>query len=264
MILRSVNKLVPLLFLLLAVGCTAKLPRTVPVSGDDFVQVQSRWAGFVEQGGPDAIDSDVRLGWQAYGKHAFYSATLLAAAPSFLRFALVDPLGRPLLLLVTDGTTFTLADNRNGQGYTGNLDSDFIRDYLPGAVSGRDIFSLLSGRAGDGAMEIVSARRAEKGELFWYETLSADGGRQMFGLGPNHLRRHLFLDALDRIILDVQYSGYSAAPEQNGWPGTIRLEGKGLAASFTVDFTQFYGFSLPDPKIFALRIPAHFTVHEVQ
>ncbi len=264
MILQTAKRLVLLVLLLLAVGCTAKLPRTISVSGDDLAQVQSRWARFVEQRCPDAIDSDIRLGWQAYGRHEYYSATLQAAVPSFLRFAVVDPLGRPVLLLVSDGTTFTLVDNRSAQGYTGRLDSDFIREYLPDTTAGRDIFFLLNGRAGTDIMEVVSARRAVQGNLFWYETVSVDGGRHMFGLGPNHLRRHLFLDALNKVILDVQYIAYSAAPGQCGWPGTIRLEGEDLKASFTLEVTKIYGFSPPDPKIFELQIPAHFTVREVQ
>ncbi len=253
-----------MVFLLLLVGCAAKLPRTVSVSGDELVQVQNRWASFLKQSCPLAVDSDVRIGWQAYGRHEFYSATLQAAAPSFLRFAVVDPLGRPVLLLVSDGTTFTLADNRNAQGYTGRLDSDFIHEYLPREVSRRDIFSLLSGRAGGDAMEVVSARRAEDGELFWYETVSTDGSRHLIGLGPNHLRRHLFLDTLQRVVLDVQYSDYPAASEQCGWPGAIRMDGEDLAAEFTLEFTKLYGFTQPDPQLFQLQIPPHFTTQEVQ
>ena len=234
------------------------------VGGDELARVENRWSGFVGQVCPDAVDSDVRIGWQAYGKREFYSATLQAAAPSFLRFAVVDPLGRPVLLLVSNGETFTLADNRNAEAYTGRLDSDFMHKYLPGVISGRDLFALLSGRIEPGAMEVVSARRAEQGELFWYETVSSDGSRHMIGLGPQHLRRHLFLDRSGGIVLDVEYSGYTATPDQCGWPGTIGVEGDDLAASLTLEYTKIYGFRPQNPQLFELRIPSHFSTRQVE
>ena len=250
--------------LLLVSGCASKLPRTVAVSGPDLEVVQERLSRFFEQSCVMAIDSDVRLGWRAYGRNETYPATLLATFPASVRFAIVDPLGRPLLLLITNGETFTLADNRRGEGYTGRLDSDFIRRYLPDSISGDDLFSWINGRIKLQGVQVLSARRAEDGELFWYELDYGDRLIHLVALDRDHLSRHLVLDEEDAIIFDVRYSGYAATSKQCGWPGKIVVTGEALAADFTLDFTRVYSFSALQQHLFQLQLPSHFTVHEVK
>ena len=251
-------------YLLLMSGCASKLPQTVAVSGSDLEVVQERLNHFLDQSCVTAFDSDVRLGWQAYGQKETYSATLLATFPASLRFAVVDPLGRPMLLLVINGNTFTLADNIEGEGYTGRLDSDFIRRYLPEGISGDVLFFWISGRIRQQGLQVLSARRAEEGELFWYEIDYGDRLIHLLGLDRDHLIRHLVLDEEDTVIFDVQYSGYSATPEECIWPGKIVVTGEALAADFTLDFTRIYSFSPLQEQLFQLQLPPHFTVREVK
>ncbi len=256
---------ISLIFCLLFVsGCASKLPRTVAVSGPNLEVVQDRLNRFLDQSCVTAIDSDVRLGWQAYGQQETYPATLLSTFPAYLRFAVVDPLGRPLLLLAITGNTFTLADNREAEGYTGLLDSDFIHQYLPVGISGDDLFFWISGRVRQQGLQVLSARRAEDGELFWYEIDYGDRLIHLLGLDRDHLSRHLVLDEEDTVIFDVQYSGYSATPEECNWPGKIVVTGEALAADFILDFTRIYSFSPLQEHLFQLQLPPHFMVREVK
>ena len=250
--------------LLLVGGCGSKLPRTVAVSGSDLDQVQSRLTRFFDQSCVTAIDSDVRLGWQAYGQLETYPATLQATAPAFLRFAVVDPLGRPLLLLASNGSTFVFADNRKGIGYTGMADSDFIHQYLPEGIAANNLFFWLSGRIRQDGLQILSARRAEDGPLFWYEIDSGDRLIHLLGLDQGHLSRHLVLDEDDTILFDAQYSEYLNTTKDCDWPGKIVVTGDALAAAFTLEFTKTYSFSPLDDQLFQLRLPPHFAVRNVQ
>lgn len=249
--------------LLLISGCGSKLPKTISVSGPELVFVQDRLDRFLEQSCVTAVDSDVRLGWKAYGQMETYPATLQAAAPGFLRFAVVDPLGRALLLLASNGTSFVLADNRKGLGYTGLADSEFIRRYLPEAIGGRDLFFWLSGRIRSD-MQVLSSRKDEKGELFWYEIDYGDRLIHLLALGPDNLSRHLVLDDRDTILFDANYSGYTATTRDCDWPGKITASGEALAADFTLEFIRIYSFSPLDEQLFQLQLPPHFTVRNVQ
>lgn len=250
--------------LLLTGGCGSKLPRTVAVSGPDLDLVQSRLTRFFDRSCVKAIDSDVRLGWQAYGQLETYPATLQAASPAFLRFAVVDPLGRPLLLLASNGSTFTLADNRKGAGYTGMLDSDFIHQYLPEGIAAYDLFFWLSGRIQQDSLQVLSARKAEDGPLFWYEIDYGDRLMHLLGIDRDHLIRHLVLDEDDTVLFDAQYSGYLDTIEDCDWPGRIVISGEGLAAAFTLEFTKMYSFTPLDDQLFQLQLPPHFALRRVQ
>ena len=48
--------------------------------------------------------------------------------PSSFRYAMVDPLGRSLFIMVTDGYTFTMVYNREAKAVTGSTASRFWRD----------------------------------------------------------------------------------------------------------------------------------------
>ncbi len=250
--------------LLVLGGCAAQLPRTVAVSGPELVRAEQRLAAFLDQSCVSSIDSDVRLGWQAYGRRQTYAGTLLAAAPASVRFSVIDPLGRPLLILVVNGNSFKLADNREGKGYRGRLDSAFIRQYLPDAISADDLFSWFSGRIRVQGMQILSSRRATDGELYWYELEYGDRLIHLIGLDRSTLRRHLVLDERDTVLFDVQYSDYAATSRDCEWPGTIVVSGDELAADFRLDFSRLYGFSPLKQDLFQLELPPHFTVVDVE
>lgn len=249
-------------FFLLLSGCAPKLPQTVAVSGHELEIGQSGLNRFLQQPCVTAIDSDVRLQWQVYGHQETYPATLLAATPSFLRFAIVDPLGRSLMLLAADGSSFTLADNRKGIGYTGQMESDFIYKYLPYGISGKDVFYWLSGRIRSNGMQILSTRKGKDDTFFWYEVDYGDRLIHLLGVDGDLLNRHLVLDG-ETILYDVQYSGYTDTTAECRWPGKIVITGERLTTDLTLEFTKTYSFSPLSEKLFQLRLPSHFTVHAV-
>ena len=252
--------------LFLAGGCASRLPRTLDVNGSELDRGQAILSRFLKKPCASAVDADVRLAWQAYGQQGKYPATLQAMVPSFLRLAVVDPLGRPVVLLVTDGRTFSLADNRHAEGSVGSMDADFIQKYLPSGIFSHDLFLWLSGRIPTRGLQVLSIRKAEQGALFWYEINYGDRMVHLVGLNRKYLVRHLILDEKKRIIADVRYSNYSdpAEIEQYAWPGKIEISGKNSAAVLSLEFTRIYGFSPLQKKNFHLQFPEYFTVRRVQ
>ncbi len=260
-------------------GCGPKLPATVQVSGQELDLVKARLARFLDQSCVTAVDSDVRLQYRPLvGSGQDWSATLLAASPDQLRFAVVDPLSRPLLLLVSSGDTFTLVDNRKGVAYRGNIDSGFIRKYLPKGFDLHDLFFWLSGGIRqDGAMRLRSAKKAKQGTAYWYEfgyEFGYELGDKVENCGARtHLlaldsedgrvvvRHHLLLDKERSVLFEARYSGYHATREECGWPGRVEINTD--AADFSVEFKKLYSFSPFESSLFQLSLPPHFIVEEI-
>ena len=93
-----------------------------------------------------SLDADVTMEWQMYGKTEKIPGLLQLQSPSFLRYSVVDPIGRQLLILVSDGSSFTLVDNRKAKALTGQVESNFWNKYIPGFIVPKDYISWLTGR----------------------------------------------------------------------------------------------------------------------
>lgn len=253
------------LAILLLGGCAVKLPQTEQLGGADLEDATERLNLFLDQSCVAAVESDVTLSWAAYGQKDRYAASLQAAAPASLRLSLNDPLGRPLLLLGTDGKTFTLADNRKAVGYTGSTDLRFVRRFLPAFIPTDDLFLWLSARVRPDAMRRAAARVDAEGRIWWHG--GSPDGKTVHILAfdrQNHLSRHLVADqTTNEILFEADYSGYQSTNKDCAWPGRISFTGKALEADYAIQFEELFGFSPIDKKRFQISLPPHFTRKEM-
>ncbi len=251
--------------LLLVVGlsaCSAKLPQTQAVEGQEVQEAQSHFNSFLQQDYAQAVDGDIRLSWKAFGQHESYTAQLQAARPAFLRLALVDPLGRPLLLLTSDGNTFTLVDNRQSVAYTGVAENQALRRFLPAFIPTEDVFFWLSGRVPLDKMTAAQPRRDAAGKLWWYGAPASPGTVHVVALDQDQrLHRHLIVEEKNAVVLfEARYSDYT----NNAWPQRIDFSGKSLEADYSIEFTEILAFTPPRQEQFQIRIPPHFTRKSIQ
>ncbi|MCI5222521.1 MAG: hypothetical protein D3924_07585 [Candidatus Electrothrix sp. AR4] len=255
--------------LLLLSGCAATPPKTVEISGVERKQeVQGKFSHFLGQSCVNAVDSDVQLRLEAYGQEKKFSATLQAMAPASLRLAMVDPLGRPLILLGAHENGFTLADNNESVGYTGKMNLDIVHKFLPKFIPTKNFFYWLSGRVSRTGIQVVSARMDAEESLYWYEvtyqTGQKEGMRHMLALNEeNQLIRHMVLDTDDDIQFDAKYSDYASTPRTCGWPGKVEITGEALEADFSLEFTEVFNFNPIEKKRFHVKLPPHFTVRKI-
>jgi outer membrane biogenesis lipoprotein LolB len=253
-------------------GCAATPPKTVEIrDSTELRQVESKLSRFLGQSCVNAIDSDVKFSWQAYGQGKTFSATMQAMHPSSLRLAMIDPLGRPLILLGAHGNRFTLADNNEAIGYTGTMDLDVVQQFLPAFIPHEDFFYWLSGRVNRQGMKTLSTKMDAKENLSWYEVAYPDQADEdkekmthMLALNEdNQLVRHMILDADGDIQFEAKYSDYSATPKMCSWPGQIEISGDALDADFTLIFTEIFDFKPMEQKRFHVKIPPHFEVRKL-
>ncbi len=247
-------------------GCAGKLPATVDLTGAREQEALTLLQKMQASSCPGTLDADISLNWQGYGQHRVIGATLQATRDGRFRLSGLDPLGRPFFILVTDGHRFTLVDNLQGRGYTGAVDSAFLKKYIPPGLQLITCFSFLAAQFPEKETPLVRFARTEKNNNFWFVFALDDRMTQQAEIDPDRglVRRQILMDGKGGIVLDVRYDDYKPHARICAVPGQLTVVGENLSGSLQVVFNKVYrGAELPD-KIFTLRIPEHFTVTEVE
>jgi hypothetical protein len=263
---RAAAAVAVLLGLLTLAGCATRLPPTEPLVSAEWLEAETLFAGFAARPTPPAIDADLRLNWDFLGSKGGVAAVLQLQRLVQLRFTATDPLGRALFLAVSDGTAFTLVDNRQSRVYQGSTDSKFWHRYVPDAVAAEDLFLLLGGMSPEGVRRVNASARDKGGAGFWY-VLDARNGLTRHLLIDRHsgrIRRHLLVDD-GETVLDIVYSGSTGA-DGAGYelPRELRVTGSAITGTLTVHIDTVYGFQPLPAATFHLVAPPHFMVEQVE
>jgi len=247
-------------------GCAGKLPVTVELTGAQEQEALTLLQKIRQRNCPDTLDADVSLSWQGYGQHRIVNATLQATRKGTFRLSGLDPLGRPFFILVTDGSHFILVDNLQGRGYTGAVDSAFLRQYIPAGLQLTTCFSFLTGQLPGKEIPLTRFAQTENHKSFWFTFKLSEGMTIQAEIDPDSglVYRQVFTDHENRIVLDARYEGYRPRAEICAVPDRLTVEGEDISGSLQITFNKLYrGTRLPD-DIFTLRIPEHFIVTEVE
>lgn len=263
---RRVTRFFVLAWLVFLSGCAGKLPQSIAVNDSEKQQILSRFKDFQSRVCDETIDADVSLVLTTLGKSEKASGILQVQAPSFIRYTATDPLGRSLLLLVTDGDTFTLANNRKGEGYKGFTDSPYFNKYIPTSILPEDIFSWLSGSLGQNRLLFEDMGR-DKANLqqVWLKA-EGDGNNShhvLFDVEAGHIVRHLVANDRNTILIDFRYENYSQDTSRCPWPMKLTIESEKLTGTVTLYYGQIF-FNAPlKPELFYLQLPPHFKINSV-
>lgn len=246
-------------------GCAGKQPKTLPLGLAEEQEARALWSGFLAKKHPQALDADIRLGWDVLGSKGAMAATVLVQQPAHLRFAANDPLGRPLILVVADATSFTMVDNRSGHVTRGKIGSQFWRSYVPEAVDPEELLAFLGGFLQDNALQ-AQAGQDEEHRGFWYQWHDRRALRHAVLLDRDSgtMGRRLLFDAKGEPILELHYADYKQdAASGFVWPGQVRISGKAVTGSLTFQIEKIYSHSPQGAAAFRLSPPPHFPVEEV-
>lgn len=252
--------------LLMLSGCAGRQPKTIPLGGAEEQEAAALWTTLLREKRPQALDADIRLGWDVMGSKGGISASLQIQQPAHLRFAANDPLGRALILAVSDGSSFIMADNRTAHVSQGTIDSKFWRSYVPSAVTAEDLFPLLGGFLGGGEGQDATPSNDEHGQGFWYQWQDGRSFRHqaLLDRGDGRMRQHLISDAGGDTVLEVQYTDYRQDAKSGFvWPGHVRVSGRAITGTVTLQVEQIYSHSPKGKAAFRLVPPPHFTVEQV-
>jgi hypothetical protein len=253
---------------LLLAGCAGKLPRTYPLTVSEREQVLTRLDDFMQRRCSGALDADVTLEMRFLGKTETAPGMLQALPPSYLRYTVADPLGRSLAILVSDGSTFIMVDNRNAEAVTGPVDSAFWNEFVPAGIFVEDIIPWLSGRLSDQDLKITGMYGdRDDPALVWLNSAVGDGLKHEIGFNcaEGIIRRHIIKNDIDgTVVLDVTYTRYDRKDMQCPVPLEIVVEGRSITGTLTIRFDRIFTDSTLSPRIFQLDLPDHYTVSEVE
>jgi outer membrane lipoprotein-sorting protein len=252
--------------LLVLSGCATKLPKTKPLTTDQQQEAEDLFRAFAQRPQPPGLDADIRLGWDILGSKGGVDATLQMQQPAFLRFSATDPLGRALFIVVSDGASFTMVDNRIGRIYQGKTDSKFWHSYVPETLQAEDLFFFLSGLLPKEETQTLKTAQDIEEKGFWYVW---QDGRSMvhhvlFDWRSKQMVRHLLFDAHGHLVLDMTYSDYNRSQDAGfDWPRHLEITGTAVTGALTVQIKKIYSHAPQPPATFRVVPPPHFTVEQV-
>lgn len=262
---RLAARFVLLLAVLLLVGCTGKMPRTTSLEQSEKEKVRTGFTEFSKRVCPLSLDADITLEMQLLGKTEKSAGILQYEGPSSFRYAMVDPLGRSLFIMVTDGYTFTMVYNREAKAVTGSTVSRFWQDYVPLGVSTDDMLLLLAGRL-PANLRLQDIRGDQESAGFWLYGVGAEGIRHeiLFDRHASRVLRHILRDGRKTVLFDVSYDQYEAEDPLCPLPLALRVEGKTITGAIVLRFDRLFSGPKISAQTFRITPPGHFLVHEVE
>ncbi len=256
----------------LLAGCAHRIPLRRPLGREGENKARELLTAIQQRQKVDALDADVTVTWSGYGRKIHFSGGLQAVASGRFRLSALDPLGRPLFLLVVQESTFTFLDTRQGSGYTGPVDSDFLHRYIPASVTPAILFSLVTARLPDMGLDKVSVGRGDRKGSLWFTFPSRNNCRRLAEVdaGRGQVLRQMLVDGSENTVVDFHYDGYPAVKTSSGkeesvmLPTIVRIEGGLLPGSTVVRFDRVYpDHDVPD-SLFTLAVPRYFTILQVK
>jgi hypothetical protein len=254
-----------LLAVLLLAGCAGRMPLTTPLEKSEKELVSVGFAEFGKRDCPLSLDADITLEMQLLGKSEKSAGMLQYQGPSSLRYAMVDPLGRSLFIMVTDGYTFTMVYNREAKAVTGSTASRFWQDYVPRGVSTDDIVLLLAGKL-PANLRLKDTRADQDGVGFWLYGVGTEGIRHeiLFDRHISRVLRHILKDGRETVLFDVIYDQYEAIDSPCPQPSALRIEGETITGSVILRFDRVFTDQAIPSQTFHITPPGHFLVQEVE
>lgn len=262
---RMAGRLTLLLAVLLLAGCAGKIPQTTSLESSERERVRAGFTEFSQRTCPLTLDADITLEMQLLGTSEKSAGMLQYEGPSSFRYAMVDPLGRSLFIMVTDGYTFTMVYNREAKAVTGSTASRFWQDYVPQGVSATDMLLLLTGRL-PADLRLKDIRGDQEGAGFWLYGVGVEGIRHeiLFDRQAARVLRHILRDGRGKVLFDVSYDQYAADDPLCPQPLALRIDGKNITGTIVLRFDRIFSGEVLPAKTFQIKPPGHFLIQEVE
>ena len=259
-----------LLAILLA-GCASHIPRQQPLSRERQIQAEELLRNIQQRHRINTLDADVTVTWSGYGRKLRFSGGLQAVSSGRFRLSALDPLGRPIFLLVIQNASFTFIDNRQGRGYTGLVDSDFLHRYIPAGVTPATLFSLLTAQLPDIGSGNSIVGRGDREGCYWFSFPYIKNLKHMAEVDAvsGQVLRQMIVDASEKSIVDIHYDGYPASNASSGkaksiiLPKHLRIEGSSLPGSIAISLDTLYAEKDFPDSLFTIAIPKYFSIIKV-
>lgn len=137
------------------------------------------------------------------------SGFLQAMKPGYLKFIVINPLGQPLFVFLTDGSMFTSLNILKEKAYSGSVHSDTYRKFAPPGFEPGFSYYWLTGRVRPGEIQVQGVMSDREGEKFWLQIKHADASTEsmvLFDPGELVILRRILRDEQGRHVVDILYA----------------------------------------------------------
>ncbi len=250
-----------LLLLLIINGCTT-LPATVeidPAETGDVVESFKAMVGAWRQC-DCSVDAEADIEFNSFFYHGVVNGYLQAMSPSYLKFVGINPLGQPLVVLLSDGEYFHYLVVPQAKAYQGNVHGRTFTGYAPDGFQPGFVFSWLVGRLAPGVVKILTVSRGRQEQGYWLRLLAGKGSQESLVLFDDQagvIRRRLIMDKNNEIVMNVLYDAYTSAPCP--LPGSITIESPAHNSSMEIKLTGWLDNVALGPEEFSCHLPAGFS-----
>ncbi len=247
-------------------GC-ASLPRTVDLAGAKRAEVVAAFAQLQARQSQCHCCIDVAASVTLTGllHSGTVSGYLQAMSPAFLRFVGLNPLGQPLLILVSDGNRFRYLAVAQGKSYGGKVAAETFVKYAPAGFRPHESFYWLSGRLPVGPVVVEEVGRALDTGGYWLTVrVGSERRRLLFDPSLGVIRRHQVLDDDGDDVFDTMYEDYRAVGKDDCLlPGRITVTTRQHRGTLVITLSDWLDDADLAAKDFSFSLPPGFELVEV-
>ena len=214
--------------------------------------------------------TDARITLKTEGGSARFRQVSMMMRPASLRFEIIDPFGRALFLIVSDGDLLTAFDIMEGSCAIGPAGPNSLARFLPVSVAPEELIDLLAGAPAP-ACETLEEEGGEHG-LRRLRAGRRDGaGHQVLSIDPSDCtcRTLELYDTRGRLELRGEFSDFERAGGLT-LPKRLRLSGPeagrgGARAGFemNIKYSELTVNGPVDPALFTFTPPPWATIVDI-
>ena len=235
-------------------GCARPALQTYPASGQQIAKTLEAFDRYQEISAAACnccldAEADAALsvsGW--FSDHTEkVSGFLQAMKPGYLKFIVINPLGQPLFIFLTNGSMFTSLNVLEEKAYSGSVHSETYKKFAPPGFEPEFSYYWLTGRLRPGEIKVQAVKSDREQEKFWLQINHANVSTEsmvLFDPVDLVILRHVLRDQQGKHLMDILYAEHQVLPgKESKYAGSV-------AASIGAS----------DTGIEPCRIPAHITV----
>ena len=164
------------LILVLIQGCARTALQTYPASEQQIAKTLEAFERYREISTAACgccldAEADAALsvsGW--FSDHTEkVSGFLQAMKPGYLKFIVINPLGQPLFIFLTNGSKFTSLNVLEEKAFSGSVHSETYRKFAPPGFEPEFSYYWLTGRLRPGEIQVQAVMYDREQEKFWLQ-----------------------------------------------------------------------------------------------
>lgn len=235
--------LLSFLLVVLTLSSCAKTPWTSLLEGEQKSGVETSYINFTASQDVcrSSWDAEVEIRWTSSVRNFSFSAYCRMLEPAYLKFIVSNPLGQPLRVIATNGTTYRDIHTVERSIVTGSVRSWAVRYDIPLNLVKGTWLDWISGRSSATVGQIGEIRLDSQGRGAWLRMVGADSEiieeHTLFDWENNKIIERILLDEGNRPFATLTYLEWQEI-DQCLYPVALSIDGLPLGGQVDLRFTD--------------------------